>query len=113
MTRREIAKAIRPAIGGDAAKYRAAVIAATEIHSASVAAGDMAAASSGYEMDREWISGSDERTREAHSSVNGQTRAMGESFDVGGESLDYPGDPNGSPENIINCRCVLGYSVRL
>jgi hypothetical protein len=24
---------------------------------------------------------------------------------VGGEELDYPGDPAGSPENIIQCRC--------
>jgi hypothetical protein len=24
-----------------------------------------------------------------------------------GEELMYPGDKNGSPENIINCRCSI------
>jgi hypothetical protein len=47
----------------------------------------------------------DDRTREAHADAHGQTRLLGESFDVGGESLRHPGDPQGSPENIINCRC--------
>ena len=27
-------------------------------------------------------------------------------FDVGGEALLYPGDENGSAENVINCHCV-------
>jgi len=26
---------------------------------------------------------------------------------VGGEELMYPRDPNGSPENTINCHCLL------
>jgi hypothetical protein len=30
---------------------------------------------------------------------------LGGMFVVGGESLDYPGDPYGSPGNIINCLC--------
>jgi hypothetical protein len=29
-----------------------------------------------------------------------------ESFQVSGEPLRYPGDPTGSPGNIINCRCT-------
>jgi uncharacterized protein with gpF-like domain len=29
-----------------------------------------------------------------------------EPFYVGGEKLMFPGDPNGSPENVINCHCV-------
>jgi hypothetical protein len=29
-------------------------------------------------------------------------------FDVGGEQLMYPGDPDGgSPGNTINCRCTV------
>jgi hypothetical protein len=27
-------------------------------------------------------------------------------FDVGGEQLQFPGDPAGAPENVINCHCV-------
>jgi hypothetical protein len=30
-----------------------------------------------------------------------------ETFSVGGEDLEYPGDPNGSPENVIQCRCTV------
>lgn len=30
---------------------------------------------------------------------------LAEPFIVGGEALRYPGDPNGSPGNVINCRC--------
>ena len=34
---------------------------------------------------------------------------MGGMFEVGGEELEYPGDPNGSPENVIQCRCQALY----
>ena len=30
-------------------------------------------------------------------------------FIVGGEALSYPGDPKGSADNVINCRCVVMY----
>jgi len=36
---------------------------------------------------------------------------MDEPFIIGGESLDYPGDPSGSAANVINCRCSVGYLV--
>ena len=32
-------------------------------------------------------------------------------FSVGGEQLEYPGDPSGSAENVINCKCVIGYEI--
>lgn len=54
-----------------------------------------------------WMAVMDDVTREAHADADGQTVDAGESFDVGGESLMYPGDPSGSDENIINCRCAL------
>lgn len=53
-----------------------------------------------------WLAALDERTRAAHVEAHGQIRRLGEQFYVGGEYLAYPGDPNGSPENIINCRCT-------
>jgi hypothetical protein len=38
--------------------------------------------------------------------MDGQTVAAGEYFVTGaGNQLEYPGDPNGPPEEIINCRC--------
>jgi HK97 family phage portal protein len=56
---------------------------------------------------REWIAVQDDRTRADHADADGQVVGVDEPFDVGGEQLDYPGDPNGSPENICNCRCTL------
>jgi hypothetical protein len=45
--------------------------------------------------------------RFAHLQADGQVRDVAEPFDVGGEQLMYPRDPNGSPENTINCHCLL------
>ena len=50
-----------------------------------------------------------EKPREAHEDADGQTVDVSDSFDVGGEDLDYPADPNGSDWNTINCLCVLSY----
>jgi len=55
-----------------------------------------------------WISAlQPERSREEHMAAHGQTVALDEMFTVGGEQLAYPGDPFGSPGNIINCLCTL------
>lgn len=61
----------------------------------------------GLKVVKEWIATSDHRTRDAHMEANGQRVGMDEPFIVGGEELMYPGDPNGSPENVINCRCTV------
>jgi len=42
-----------------------------------------------------------------HNGANGQVREVGEDFLVGGESLAFPRDPKGSPENTINCHCTV------
>lgn len=55
---------------------------------------------------KEWVATQDARTRSAHYEADGQERDQGLAFDVGGEPLMYPGDPDGSVENIVNCRCV-------
>lgn len=39
--------------------------------------------------------------------LDGQERAIGEMFDVGGVPLLYPGDPSGPAGEIVNCVCVL------
>lgn len=49
----------------------------------------------------------DLRVRDAHVRAHGQVQPYGEPFAVGGEFLMYPGDPAGSAENIVNCRCVV------
>jgi HK97 family phage portal protein len=54
---------------------------------------------------KSWLSALTDRTRDAHAEAHGQEVGIDEPFIVGGESLDYPGDPSGSPGNIINCLC--------
>lgn len=61
----------------------------------------------GYKMVKRWVAVGDSRTRDAHKHAHNQTVELNEAFNVGGEKLMYPGDPNGSPENVINCRCTM------
>jgi HK97 family phage portal protein len=53
-----------------------------------------------------WLAAIDERTRDTHVAAHGQGRRLNQMFDVGGTKLAYPGDPNGPPGEIINCRCT-------
>lgn len=59
-----------------------------------------------YKTQKEWASVHDSRTRHPHLSADQQRVALDGKFSVGGEMLEFPGDPNGSAENTINCRCV-------
>ena len=54
-----------------------------------------------------WLTSRDEKVRDAHTAVDGQTVKMSDSFVVAGENLAYPGDPEGSAGNIIQCRCFM------
>ncbi|WP_162451325.1 phage minor head protein [Phytoactinopolyspora mesophila] len=55
---------------------------------------------------KRWIAAVDERTRPEHFAADGQTVEIDAPFDVGGEALMFPGDPNASAENVIQCRCT-------
>lgn len=92
-------------------RQRGALIARTETHGAANYGADGAARATGLDVRKEWVAASDERTREEHSAADGQVVAMDQPFDVGGEMLMYPGDPNGSGGNIINCRCAISHIV--
>jgi len=60
-----------------------------------------------------WLTARDGRVRPTkpghfnHQAADGQTVPKGEPFIVSGELLMHPGDPNGSPGNIIRCRCAM------
>jgi hypothetical protein len=54
-----------------------------------------------------WVSMEDADVRELHRAVDGATVPMLGTFSVGGEQLHFPGEPIGSPEIWINCRCVI------
>lgn len=54
-----------------------------------------------------WVSMRDAAVRDTHAATDGQTRTPGDTFDVGGYPLHYPGEPVGPPEIWLNCRCLL------
>jgi len=90
----------------DAKRNRAATIARTELYSVMNEATVETMKKNGLQM-KEWMTAGDERTRDDHAIADGQRVPINEPFIVGGESLQYPGDPVGSPGNIINCRCTI------
>jgi HK97 family phage portal protein len=53
--------------------------------------------------EHEWLAVMDSAVRESHADQDGDVVRIGEKFDNG---LEYPGDPNGKPEETINCRCT-------
>jgi len=90
---------------------RAGVIARTETHGAANYGSNEAAKQTGLPLQKEWLAGRDERTRETHAEADGNIVGMNDTFRVGDADLEYPGDPAGPPEEIINCRCSLAYVV--
>ena len=106
----DIATRIRYASG--ITEPRARVIARTESHGArnTVNAATVRRAANAFARPdafaRRWQAAEDARTRPTHVAADGQTVALNEPFTVGLASLDFPGDPSGPPEEVINCRCT-------
>ena len=91
------------------ADYQARRIVRTEATNAANYATEQAAVNlfAGQDLTKTWRSGFDARVRDAHRAANGQVVPFNSKFSVGGESLQRPGDPNGSASNVINCRCSM------
>lgn len=53
---------------------------------------------------RVWVATKDKRTRDTHAALDGESVGLDQAFSNG---LQYPGDPNGAPEETINCRCTM------
>ncbi|NLH62455.1 MAG: phage portal protein [Ignavibacteriales bacterium] len=87
-------------------KNRSKTIARTEVISANNKAQVEAAKEGGMKY-KVWLTAIDERTRQWHADVNNQIQRIEDPFIVMGEELEAPGDPKGSPENVINCRCTV------
>lgn len=51
-----------------------------------------------------WVTIMDSVTRHSHSAIDGEVILKDEYFSNG---LRFPLDPNGPPEEVINCRCVV------
>jgi uncharacterized protein with gpF-like domain len=89
---------------------RARTVSVTEVHRA-YNMGGLAAAlrvqqqESGPQLIKIWMSRDDSAVRPAHRLADGQAQFASQPFVVAGEALMSPGDPSGSPWNVINCRC--------
>ena len=61
---------------------------------------------SGVVWGTQWIGSLDDRIREDHAALTADevAVALGDDFPI--VNIQYPGDPSGEPEQVINCRCT-------
>lgn len=67
------------------------------------------AESMGIKTLKVWLATPDSRVRDSHARLDGEERETEEEFSNG---CRYPGDPNGAPEEVWNCRCTLISQVK-
>ncbi len=99
----EIQRNIRAAYK-DFSINRARTVARTEMNGMVNGGADVAYKQAGIEK-KMWISAFLSTSRQTHMDADGQIVNIDENFIVDGEMLRYPGHPNGSPGNVINCYC--------
>jgi hypothetical protein len=112
----EVDKTVRELRESGFSDFQAARIVRTEVNTAAnvgvIAAGDTYE----YQMQKEWISIHDRRTRGTnpkdhanHISLDGITIDFEDLFTDprNGDRLRHPGDPKASAASIINCRCNM------
>ena len=63
----------------------------------------------GIILERTWLATNDSRTRHSHAVLDGETKPIDTPFSNG---LMYPGDPDGEPSEVYNCRCTLIANVK-
>lgn len=62
------------------------------------------AAKQGLELKKRWLCTVDARTRSSHAHLDGELVPYNKPFSNG---LRFPGDPQGRPEEVYNCRCTM------
>lgn len=67
-----------------------------------------AAGKMGIKLKKEWLATLDSRTRHSHAMLDGEQVAQDKKFSNG---CRFPGDPQGPPWEIYNCRCTLVAAV--
>jgi uncharacterized protein with gpF-like domain len=58
-----------------------------------------------------WIANKDAKTRAEHRLLDGKSVIVGNAFNIGEESIRFPGDPLSSPQMTMNCRCRLKFNL--
>lgn len=84
-------------------RERAVTIARTEVHN-STQYGTMEGYKQAGLTIKIWVAVNDSYTRQSHAEADGEERPINTPFSNG---LMFPGDPRGSAEEVINCRCVI------
>ncbi len=96
----QIAKNLRQ-FYSDRSPFKAMRVARTEVTKASAFGSQEAAKQSGVVKTKTWLSSRDDRVREEHEAMDGETVKLDEVFSNG---LEYPSEPM--------CRCVLAFGTR-
>jgi len=95
--------------------YRAETIARTEtanaVNTGKRIGAEAMAKEYGLTLIKQWVSTIDNNTRSSHLAANRQKRKLNEPFDLAGGQLMNPGEYGGPPEETINCRCTVVFSV--
>lgn len=89
--------------------WRAELIARTEILTASNEGAYIGAKATGLALNKVWIARLDGRERESHRAVNGQIKPIDDPFDVGGVSMQKPGQSGAPADEVCNCRCTIAF----
>ena len=85
----------------DRSPFKAMRVARTEVTKASAFGSQEAAKQSGVVKTKTWLSSRDDRVRDEHEQIDGETVKLDEQFSNG---LEYPSEPM--------CRCVLTFGTR-
>lgn len=113
----KIARNIREQANGEINKHRSRLIARTETIGAMNRGKRMAMFTSNLKWNKRWLPVLDERTRLSHRHMMDEPWIPLEQpywlVNKSGslEPMNYPGDPQGSAENVCNCRCSEIYQV--
>jgi SPP1 gp7 family putative phage head morphogenesis protein len=63
----------------------------------------------GIKLIQQWMATFDARTRDTHAAMDGETIKVGDKWHPQkfSNGCRYPGDPDGPPHEVYNCRCTL------
>jgi SPP1 gp7 family putative phage head morphogenesis protein len=101
----KIAKRLQIVVGMDErASIRNARTATTGAENAGRMASYRRAQALGIAVEKKWLATYDSRTRHSHAMIDGERVKVDGKFS---NRCRYPGDPEGPPSEIYNCRCTL------
>lgn len=103
----QIAKRIRALYSGFG-RHRSFVIARTEVGGAANYGTHNAASQSGVVGTHTWVSSRDERVRDSHTAIDGQSQPLRTAYSNG---CMFPCDPAGPAAEVIQCRCVESFGT--